>query len=114
MPLRHLTFLIIFLVLFIPGNAQNEFFSKSVNIELLAIQHKAVNARTRSATALLDTKTGGFVFSVLVKSFEFEKAAMQEHFNGQYMESDKYPKAEFKGAIENNTALDYTKDGNYS
>lgn len=53
---------------------------------------KAVN---KSVTAILDTKTGMLQFSVLIKGFEFEKALMQEHFNENYMESDKYPKATF-------------------
>ena len=37
--------------------------------------------------------------SILMKSFLFEKALMQEHFNENYVESDKYPKATFKGEI---------------
>ncbi|WP_227431583.1 YceI family protein, partial [Polaribacter reichenbachii] len=35
----------------------------------------------------------------LMKSFLFKKALMQEHFNENYVESDKYPKATFKGEI---------------
>jgi len=38
-------------------------------------------------------------FSVLIKGFEFDRALMQEHFNENYMESDKYPKAVFKGKL---------------
>jgi len=49
-----------------------------------------------------------------VKSFEFKIALMQEHFNENYMESDKYPKASFKGKITNNSAVDYKKDGVYT
>ena len=36
---------------------------------------------------------------------------MQEHFNENYMESDKYPQATFKGKI--NEKPDVTKDGTY-
>ena len=36
---------------------------------------------------------------------------MQEHFNTDYMESDKYPKATFKGKIQEH--IDLSKDGNY-
>jgi len=42
---------------------------------------------------------GEIVFSVPIKSFDFEKSLMQEHFNENYMESDKYPVATFKGKI---------------
>ncbi|MCY1515550.1 hypothetical protein D9M68_501390 [compost metagenome] len=46
-----------------------------------------------------------------VKSFEFDKKLMQEHFNENYMESDKYPFARFKGVIE--PKIDWTKEGDY-
>ncbi len=36
---------------------------------------------------------------------------MQEHFNSDYMESDKFPKASFKGKIQEQ--IDVTKDGTY-
>ena len=36
-----------------------------------------------------------------MKSFKFEKALMQEHFNENYVESDKYPKAVFQGKFLN-------------
>jgi len=49
-----------------------------------------------------------------MKGFEFKKALMQEHFNENYVESDKYPKAEFRGQIVNNGDINYTKDGTYN
>ena len=39
---------------------------------------------------------------------------MEEHFNENYVESHKYPRAEFKGQVVNNSAIDYSKDGNYN
>ena len=51
-------------------------------------------------------------------SFEFEKSLMQEHFNENYVESSKYPKATFKGKIDNfdeskltTTAKEYSVKG---
>ena len=38
---------------------------------------------------------------------------MQEHFNENYVESDKFPKAEFEGLIDNNGTMNYSKDGTY-
>ena len=52
-------------------------------------------------------------FAVLIKGFEFKKALMQEHFNENYLESDKFPKATFKGKIVNNSDVNYKKDGTY-
>ncbi|MCX6243158.1 MAG: YceI family protein [Bacteroidetes bacterium] len=57
--------------------------------------------------------TGDFVFKVLMKSFNFEKALMQEHFNENYVESDKYPEATFLGKITNIKAINFAKDGSY-
>jgi len=73
-----------------------------------------IEAKNKSVVSILDTKAGTLQFSVLMKSFEFEKALMQEHFNASYVESDKYPKAEFKGMITNNKDINYTKPGTYT
>ena len=72
---------------------------------------EAVNNETACA---LDSKSGDVAFQVPVKSFKFEKALMQEHFNENYMESDKYPKADFKGKVTNLSAVDFGKDGQYN
>jgi polyisoprenoid-binding protein YceI len=50
---------------------------------------------------------------MLIKGFEFKRALMQEHFNENYLESDKIPKAGFKGKITNLASVDFTKDGIY-
>src|SRR3954471_10728820 len=73
-----------------------------------------VEAINNEVANVLDAKTGDLIFQVPVKSFRFERALMQEHFNENYMESDKFPKAEFKGAVANASAIDYNKDGTYN
>lgn len=70
-----------------------------------------IEAHTRQALSMIDLKSGEVVASVLMKSFQFEKALMQEHFNENYVESDKYPKASFKGKVANVEKLDLNKDG---
>ena len=52
-------------------------------------------------------------FAVLIKAFEFEKALMQEHFNENYMESNTFPKATFKGTISGITSEEIKKPGSY-
>ncbi|MFY7900952.1 MAG: YceI family protein [Chitinophagaceae bacterium] len=60
------------------------------------------------------TDKGLMNFSLLIKGFRFENELMQEHFNGKdYMESDKFPKAEFKGAITNIATVRFDKNGNF-
>ncbi|WP_315818368.1 hypothetical protein [Paraflavitalea speifideaquila] len=90
---------------FFTKNGKISFVSKG-NIETIAAKHKGI-------TCVLDAKSGGMQFAVLMKGFEFAKALMQEHFNENYVESDKYPKADFKGLVVNNGEVNYTKDGSY-
>ncbi len=44
-------------------------------------------------------------FNVMMRSFKFEKALMEEHFNEKYVHSEKFPAAKFIGEIENNIDL---------
>lgn len=72
-----------------------------------------IEAENNLVTSILDLSTGNFAFLVKIKSFQFDKALMQEHFNENYMMSDEFSKATFKGAIENFEKLDFTKDGTF-
>lgn len=73
-----------------------------------------IEAHNNQATSILDSKSGEMVFQVLMKGFQFEKALMQEHFNEKYVESDKFPKASFKGKVTNLDAVNFAKDGVYN
>lgn len=70
-----------------------------------------IHATSETLNSVLNTSTGEIQFKVPLTSFHFKKALMQEHFNENYVESDKYPFATFKGTI--NEKIDYTKDGVY-
>jgi len=72
-----------------------------------------IEAHNHQVNAALDAATGDFVFKVLMKSFEFEKALMQEHFNENYVESDKFPNALFTGKVVNIKDVNLGKDGTY-
>jgi len=96
-----------------PGQAQ-KLVSKNGHIWFFShTPVEDIEAHNRQAVSILDPATGDFVFNLLVKSFEFKVALMQEHFNENYMESDKYPKSAFTGKISNNSTVDYKKDGTY-
>ncbi len=73
-----------------------------------------IEAVNNEVANILDGKTGNIVFQVPIKSFKFERELMQEHFNENYMESDKYPRADFKGSITNLAEVPLTKDGTYN
>lgn len=94
--------------------AQDKFFTKSGRINFVSkAPVENINGNHKSVTCVLDTKTGNVQFAVLMKGFEFEKALMQEHFNENYVESHKFPKAEFKGQVVNNSEVNYSKEGTY-
>lgn len=58
-----------------------------------------IEATNLDGQSAINLSTGEIVFSIPIKSFEFEKSLMQEHFNENYLESDKYPTATFKGIV---------------
>ncbi|WP_372973442.1 YceI family protein [Muriicola sp.] len=54
--------------------------------------------------------SGDMASLLLVKEFNFKKKLMQEHFNENYIESDKYPKAYFAGKIASFNPEQITED----
>ena len=90
---------------FITRQGQVSFFGKT--------PLENIDATNNEASSVLNLKTGEIGFAVLIKSFHFEKALMEEHFNEDYMESSTIPKASFKGQINNPSAVIAGKDGSY-
>jgi len=87
-------------------NGSISFFSKT--------PMENIDARNNQVMSVLNQNTGDLQFSVIVKAFHFAKALMEEHFNENYMESTKFPKATFKGMVMNVAKIDFTKDGAYN
>ncbi len=58
-----------------------------------------IEANTTTAKSIVDMKTGEFAYAIKIKDFKFDKSLMQEHFNENYLESEKYPEATFTGKI---------------
>ncbi len=73
-----------------------------------------IEANNNEVTSILDLKKGEFAFVALIKSFKFKKALMEEHFNENYMESNTFPKANFKGTIKDLGKINLLKDGSYT
>jgi hypothetical protein len=76
-------------------------------------QMEDIKGDNNQVAGVLDISTGEMVFQALIKSFHFDRALMEEHFNENYMESDKIPKSTFKGKITNLSSVDFTKPGTY-
>lgn len=70
-----------------------------------------ISAVNKQEQPILNAATNAFQIRVSMIFFKFEKPLMEEHFNENYVETEKYPNATFKGKI--NEKIDYTKDGEY-
>ncbi len=68
-----------------------------------------IEAKNNRIVAVMNTNSKDIQIQIVIKGFVFKSALMQEHFNENYMESEKFPLSTFKGKI--NEVVDYTKDG---
>lgn len=59
-----------------------------------------IEAINKSSSAVIKSN-GEIAALLLIKGFHFKVALMQEHFNENYMESNEFPKASFKGRLVN-------------
>ncbi|PCH96726.1 MAG: hypothetical protein COB85_03315 [Bacteroidetes bacterium] len=71
-----------------------------------------IEATSKRVSSILNTKTKQIVFQIPITGFDFDKDLMKEHFNENYLESEKYPKGTFSGKIIED--IDYTEDGKYT
>ncbi|MCG2462858.1 YceI family protein [Flavobacteriaceae bacterium F89] len=101
-------YFLVFGVLFMSGlRAQEKFLTKEGYVSFFS--HSIVEdikAENNQVLSVIDTITGKIAIQLLMRSFIFKKALMQEHFNEHYVESYKYPKATFSGKIMNFDQLD--------
>jgi hypothetical protein len=96
------------------SGAGGRYFTRGATIRFFSDSPlEKIEASTNSGNCVLDMATGKLEAAVLINSFNFKKALMQEHFNENYMESSKFPKAVFKGSLDKPEALTFSKDGTY-
>lgn len=101
-------------ILCLKASAQTLFSTKTGQISFFSeTPIRNIEAVNNEVISMINTLTGEIGFVVPVKSFRFEKSLMEEHFNENYMETSKYPKAVFQGKITNLNAIDFKKDGTY-
>lgn len=95
--------LLLFLSLATASFSQEKKSTKTgeITFEASVPSFEEVKATNKNVSCILNTKTGEIAALALVKGFRFKVALMEEHFNENYIESNKYPKAIFKGKIEN-------------
>ena len=108
------TFAIALALLPLTTRAQERYMTRNGHVAFFsATPMENIEANNHKVTSVWDATAGAMQFAVLIKAFEFEKALMQEHFNENYMESNTFPKAEFKGKLAGVTAEQLKKPGTY-
>ena len=90
--------------------AQDKMITKTgkITFEASVPAFEEVKAKNDGVTCVLNPKTGEIASLALMKGFRFKLALMEEHFNENYVNSDSYPKATFKGKIEHFDATSLT------
>ena len=111
--MKKIALLISLAFIVIKANAQEVFQSKAMNVSFFSsTAMEDIDAKTANATSVISTAKNDILFMIQVKSFIFKSSLMQEHFNENYLESDKFPDAKFIGKINEN--IDWKKDGTYN
>lgn len=105
-------FFSVFLFFFLTNaNSQDKYLTKNGTIIFFSkTPIEDITAENNQVLSIIDENNGNMAISILMKSFLFKKALMQEHFNENYVESDKFPKATFKGEILNFKAINNTSE----
>jgi len=91
---------IFFIILSFTVNAQ-QYLTKTANISFFSeAPLEDISAKNTKVSAVYDEETKQLVFQLNISDFIFPKPLMQEHFNENYLESDKFPKSSFSGIVE--------------
>lgn len=113
--LRHVLLTIVMVLYTCLVSAQSKFIDRGGYVSFFSTAPmEDIKAESKQVVTIFDIKEGKIVASMLMRSFNFRKALMQEHFNENYVESHQYPKASFTGTVTNIDDVDLTKEGKYS
>jgi polyisoprenoid-binding protein YceI len=110
--MKHISILLLAWLSSLNLAGQTLYASKNAQISLFSTAPiEDIAAKTSSGNSVYNAATGDLAFSVAINTFKFPKSLMEEHFNSDYLESDKYPRATFKGKVQEHP--DLTKNGSY-
>jgi polyisoprenoid-binding protein YceI len=115
--LKKMLFLAALIAFVLPAANAQKLFTRNAKVYFNATapsSPEVIEASHTSGTFVLDQATGNLEMAVLIKGFSFERALMQEHFNENYLESSKFPKATFKGKLDKVSDVNFTKEGTYT
>jgi hypothetical protein len=72
-----------------------------------------IEAVNKEVIGAIDLEKGTLAVSMLIKGFHFDKSLMEEHFNENYLESEKFPRATFKGKLTGFEDIDFSREGSF-
>lgn len=111
--MKHIAIILLAWLSITNQTSQDLYVCKNAHVSLYSSAPiEDIKAATNTAASVFNASTGDLAFNVTINSFHFEKELMQEHFNSDYMESDKFPRATFKGKIQEH--VDASKDGSFT
>jgi hypothetical protein len=93
-------------------NAQKIWETKNAQVRFIAVKDQDIDATNKEAVSRLEPN-GIVSFSMLSKGFHFDLEKMEEHFNSEYIESNKFPRVTFSGQITNFSSVNFSKNGKY-
>lgn len=102
----YLSIVLLILFSFSPISEKKVTKTGSITFEASVPSFEEIKAKNEAVTCIINTSNGEIAALALMKGFRFKIALMEEHFNENYVESSKFPKATFKGKIE---GFDYSK-----
>lgn len=112
--MKHYLILLVLILIFNCASAQNKLYSssKSEFSFFSKTPLEDIKANNTRANSIINLTNRELVVRIPVSQFQFSNKLMQQHFNENYMESEKYPYATFKGKIIEE--LDLSKPGVYT
>ena len=93
-------------------SAQKNYSTNKAQVRFIAVDDKDIDAVNNDAVSRLQAN-GDLSFIMLMTGFKFDMETMQKHFNEEYVESDKFPRALFNGKITNFNSINFKKEGIY-
>ncbi len=80
------------------ARAQSKYLTRAGRVTFFSASiMEDIEARNEEAAAAIDLTAAQLAFSIPIRAFKFKRTLMQEHFNENYMESEKFPKSTFSG-----------------
>jgi hypothetical protein len=104
---------ILLLIIYTSLFGQSKFTVQKGELSFISnAQLELIKATSEKVQGLIDPTNNQFVFSVPIQSFKgFNSDLQRQHFNDNYMESERFPKASFSGKIIE--AVNFQKDSVY-